>query len=263
MYLRTVRDKLPGLVILAVILFLYIFWCATFFPAMKQTASGRDKMLSDPTMKAFVGDLASTKTYGGFMILWAFAYMDIALGAYVAFLTASFLAGEIEEKSSELMLSLPVSRTHVLLSRFAALVPILAGLAITMLFAAALGANYIGESIDLVRFGVGMLFTGAFLLATGGGSLLLSALMSNGSSAALASIGILFAMYLVENIGTAVSSIDWARKLSLFHYASITGIITDPATTIDWANLGILLAAAAVFLGLAIYAYQRRDIHVT
>jgi len=263
MYVRTVKDKLPGLAILAVILFLYIFWCATFFPSMKQTADGRDKMLSDPAMKAFVGDLANTKTYGGFMILWAFAYMGIALGAYIAFLTASFLAGEIEGKSSELMLSLPVSRTHVLLSRFAALAPIIAVIAITMLLAATLGADYVGENIDVARFGVGMLFTGVFLLAVGGGSLLLSALTSNGRSAALASVGVLFAMYMVENIGSAVSSIDWARKLSLFHYASITGIITDPAVPIDWANLGILLAAAAVFLGLAIYAYQRRDIHVT
>jgi ABC-2 type transport system permease protein len=151
----------------------------------------------------------------------------------------------------------------VLLSRFAAVLPIIAVLVVAMLLAIVAGASYVGESIDAARFAYGMVFTAAFLLAVGGGSLLLSAIMSNGRNAAFASIGVLLAMFLVENIGLMITSIDWARQLSLFHYAKVSGFIANPAAEIAWTNVGILLAAAVVFLVAAVIAYKRRDINVS
>ncbi len=262
-FVRTIKDKWLGATVLAVILFLYIFWIASFFPTIKPMMSMYEQLLSNPTFKAFIGDIASFGTFGGFMSAEVFSYMGIVLGAYVAFLTASFAAGEIEQKSSELMLSLPVSRFHVIVSRFAAVVPIVLALAVAMLLGIFLGAKYIGEGVDVVRFGYGMAFTAAFLLAVGGGSMLLSALMSDGKKAAFASIGVLLAMFLVENIGSMVTSIDWARQLSLFHYAKVSDFIADTSATINWGNAGILLAVAAIFLALAVVVYQRRDINVT
>ena len=114
-----------GATILAIILFVYIFWIGSFFPTVKPMMDSYNEMLSNPTMKAFLGDLADLTTFSGFITAEVFSYMGIVLGAYVAFLTASFAAGEIEQKSSELMLSLPVSRQKVLLSRFATLLPII------------------------------------------------------------------------------------------------------------------------------------------
>ncbi len=197
------------------------------------------------------------------MSIEVFSYMGILLGAYVAFLTASFAAGEIEQKSSELMLSLPVSRVHVLLSRFAVLLPIILMITIAMLLGIFLGAQYIGESVDIARFGYGMLFTAGFLLAVGGGSLLLSAIMSNGRNAAFASIGILLAMFLLENLSTMIESIKPIRQLSLFHYAKVSDFIANPSAQIAWSNLAILLVVAAAFVILASIIYQRRDINVT
>ena len=262
-FVQTIKDKWQVTTLLAVILFLYIFWIASFFPAVKPMMDSYDQLLSNPTMKAFLGEMTSMKSFAGFMTVEVFSYMGIVLGAYVAFLTASFVAGEIEGKSSELMLALPVSREYVILSRFIAVLPIIAALVVAMLLAILLGARYVGESIDAVRFGYGMLFTAGFLLAVGGGSLLLSAVMSNGRNAAFASIGVLLAMFLVENIGSMVTSIDWARKLSLFHYAKVSDFIANPSAPIAWSNLGVLLIVAVIFLGLAVIAFKLRDIHVT
>jgi ABC-2 type transport system permease protein len=262
-FIQAIKDKYKGATILSVILFLYVFWIASFYPTIKPMMGMYDEMLSNPTFKALIGDMASLNSFGGFMSAEVFSYMGIVLGAYIAFLTASFVAGEIEQKSSELMLSLPVSRVRVILSRFAVLVPVIAAIVVAMLLAVFLGSGYIGESVDMVRFGYGMLFTAGFLLAVGGGSMLLSALMSNGRNAAFASIGVLLAMFLIENIGSMVTSIDWARRLSLFHYAKVSDFIANPSAVISWGNLGILLAVAAVFLALAVIVYHRRDINVT
>jgi ABC-2 type transport system permease protein len=262
-FVRTIKDKYMGATILAVILFMYIFWIASFYPQMEDMMGMYDQMLENPTIKALLGEMASLNSFGGFMSVEVFSYMGIVLGAYVAFLTASFAAGEIEQKSSELMLSLPVSRVKLLLSRFATLLPIIAAITVVMLIAVFLGAWYIGENVDILRFGYGMLFTAAFLLAVGGGSLLLSAAMSDGKKAAFASIGVLLAMFLVENIGSMVTGIDWARRLSLFHYAKVSGFIADPSAQIAWANLVILLVVAIAFLIAAVMVYNRRDINLT
>ncbi|OPY29797.1 MAG: ABC-2 family transporter protein [Methanocella sp. PtaU1.Bin125] len=262
-FIQAIKDKYKGATILAVILFLYVFWIASFFPSIKPMMGMYDEMLSNPTFKALIGEVASMSTFGGFMSIEVFSYMGIVLGAYIAFLTASFVAGEIEQKSSELMLSLPVSRVHIILSRFAILVPIIVAIVTVMLLAVVLGAAYVGESVDTARFAYGMVFTGGFLLAVAGGSMLLSALMSDGKKAAFGSIGVLLAMFLVENIGQMVTSIDWARRLSLFHYAKVSDFIANPDAVISWGNLGILLAVAIVFLALAVFVYHRRDINVT
>jgi ABC-2 type transport system permease protein len=262
-FIQAMKDKYKGAAIISVILFLYIFWIASFFPSIKPMMSMYDEMLSNPTFKALIGEIGSLGTFGGYISAEVFSYMGIVLGAYVAFLTASFVAGEIEQKSSELMLSLPVSRTRILLSRFAVVLPIIVALAAVMFLAILLGAAYVNESVDATRVGYGMLFMVGFLLAVGGGSLLLSALMSNGRNAAFASIGVLLAMFLVENIGSMVTGIDWARRLSLFHYAKVTGFIADPSAAIAWSDLGILLIVTAVFLTLAVVVYKRRDINVT
>jgi ABC-2 type transport system permease protein len=262
-FVKTIKDKYLGATILAAVLFLYIFWIASFFPVVKPMMDSYDQMLDNPSIKALVGDIANLKSFGGYMSSEVFSLTGIILGAYIAFLTASFAAGEIEQKSSELMLSLPVSRTKVLLSRFATLIPIVMVIVVAMLLAVLLGALFIGESVDAGRFTAGMLFTAVFLLAVGGGSLLLSSLMSNGRNAAFASIGVLLAMFLVDNIGAMVTSIDWARKLSLFHYAKVSSFIANPAIAINWVNLAILLVVAVVFLALAVIIYRRRDINVT
>jgi ABC-2 type transport system permease protein len=262
-FIQTIKDKWLGVTILSVILFLYIFWIASFFPSVKPMMSIYDEMLQNPTFKALIGELGSMGTFSGFISAEVFSYMGLVLGAYIAFLTASFAAGEIEQKSSELMLSLPVSRERVLLSRFAVLLPIIAVIAIIMLLAIYLGAWYVDEPIDMVRCGYGMLFMVAFMLAVGGGSMLLSAVMSDGRKAAFASIGILLAMFLVENIGSIVTSIDWARQLSLFHYMAVAKLISNPDAAVNLNNLGVLLAAAIILLVLAVIAYKRRDINIT
>lgn len=260
--IQTIKEKYKGAIIASVLLFLYVFWMATFYPAMKDSMAMYDQMLENPTFKALLGsDIAGMSSFTGFMTVELFSYIGLIIGAYAAFLAASFIAGEIEQKSSELMMSLPVSRVNIILSRFATIVPIAAIVSISMLLGVYAGALFIGETVEIIWFAFGMLFIGVFMLAVGAGALLLSALMSDGKKAAFSGIGILLAMFLVENIGSMITSIDWARKLSLYHYAKVTAIVLNHE--ISWINLWILLVLTVGFLALAVIVYQRRDINVT
>jgi ABC-2 type transport system permease protein len=259
---QTLKDKWFGAFIAALLIFVYIFWLATFFPTLKPSMAMYDQILQNPTMKAFIGDdISSMGTFSGFMTLEVFSYMHLVVGAFFIFMAASFVAGEIEHKSCELMLSLPVSRVSVILSRFTTLLPFVAIIMLAEVAGIYLGGRYIGEDSQVKWFAYAMLFMGMFTIAVSAMALFISSIMSDGRKAALVSLGILLAMFLVENIGSMVTSIDWARKLSLFHYAKVTTIVINQ--TVDWANMGILIAVAVVFLVLAVIAFRQRDINVS
>lgn len=262
LFKQALKDRFMGALIVSVLLFLYIFWIATFYPQLSDMGDVYAQILQNPTFKAFLGDeMFALTTFSGFMGVEVFSYMGLVIGAYVAFMTASFVAGEIEQKTSDLLLSLPVSRVGVIVSRFMALIPIVAIIMLSMLAGIYAGARYIDESVQIEWYALAMLFLGAFTLAVGAASLFISALMSDGMRSALISIGILLAMYLVENIGAVVTGIDWARRLSLFHYLKLNTIAVSH--TVNWNNMAVLLAVTAVFLILAAIAFRQRDITVT
>ncbi len=260
---QTLKDKYLGAVIVAVLLFLYVFWLASFYPSMKPMVASYDQMLQNPTIQAFFGDSATggITSFSGFMMLEVFSYMGLVIGAFFIFMVASFVAGEIEQKSCELLLSLPVSRVNIILSRFVTLLPFTAVVMLGLLAAIYCGGTYIGEDTHIKWFAIAFLFMGVFTIAAGSMALFISSIMSDGRRAALISLGILLAMFLVENIGSMVTSIDWARKLSLFHYAKYATIVNTQ--TVDWASLGIMVAVIIVFVGLSVVAFQRRDINVS
>lgn len=259
---QALKDKWRGAAIAAVLLFLYILWIATFYPALKPNIAMYDNILKNPTFQALIGDqVSSMGSFSGFMTMEVFSYMGLVLGAYFIFMAASFAAGEIEQKTSELLLSLPVRRETLIISRFMAMLPYIALIMLAMLGAIYAGGIYIGEDTHIKWFAYAMLFMGIFLIAVGAMALLISALMSDGRNAALVSLGVLLAMFLVENIGSMVTSIDWARKLSLFHYAKMSSIVINQEVV--WSNAAVLLAFAAICVILAVVSFKLRDINVT
>lgn len=259
---QALKDKWVGATVAAVLLFLFVFWIATFYPALKPNMAMYDDMLSNPAFKALIGEQAATMgTFTGYMTMEVFSYMGLVLGAYIIFMAASFAAGEIEQKSSELLLSLPVRRESLIISRFTAMLPFIALIVLAELAAIYAGGRYIGEDSSIRWFAYAMLFMGFFLVAAGAMAMLISSLMSDGRKAALVSLGILLAMFLVENIGSMVTSIDWARSLSLFHYLRLTSIVMNHEVV--WWNAGILLVITVVCLVLAVIVFRQRDINVT
>ncbi|HEY3422955.1 MAG TPA: ABC transporter permease subunit [Methanocellaceae archaeon] len=262
LFKQAIKDKTMGAVIVAVILFAYILMIATFYTQVASMGDMYAQILSNPSFKALIGDEAlSVTTYGGFLGIEVLSYMGIVLGAYIAFLTASFVAGEVEQKTSDLLLSLPVSRENVIISRFLALIPIVALIMLAMLAAIYVGALYVNATVQIEWFAIAMLYMGIFVLAVAAASLFISALMSDGRTAALISIGVLLAMYLIENIGSMVTGIDWLRALSLFHYLKLNTIAVSHV--VNWTSLGVLVAFTIVFLVLSVIAFKRRDINIS
>ena len=107
---------------------------------------------------------------------------------------------------------------------------------------------------------IALVCLGLFTLSFGAISLFISAILSDGRVAAIVSLGILFVMYFMETVGQSVEKLAIVRSLSLFHYARYSDMLVYHDLSLG--NLGILVAVAIVFLGLAAFAFRRRDINV-
>lgn len=256
-----VREKIVGAIILAFLLCLYIYYLGV---SVKDLGSmtGLQDLMNNPAIKALIGDtLVNIYSFEGVISLKGFSMIGLIIGGWLAFMTASFAAGEIERKTCDLMLSLPVSRVKLLLTRYLSMFPLVV-LALLGLFAGiVLGANASGQSVALEWFVWALVFLFGFALAAGAMSLLISAISSDGKKAALISIGILALMYFMETIGSQVSFLNPIRLLSLFHYANPAAIINQHSLV--WMDLGVLVAVAVIFVSLALWRFNIRDINVS
>ncbi|HMK46439.1 MAG TPA: ABC transporter permease subunit [Methanocella sp.] len=257
---QTLRDKALGATIIAILLFIFMVYVCYMYSQVRQMTGIQD-MLNNPAIQALIGKTATLATFEGFLTLFSFSYLGLIVGGYISFVTASFLAGEIEGKTIDLLLSLPIRREMLVLWRYAVLVPIVILLMLVVFAAIYIGASAAGLSTDMVWIGYALAYIGLFALAFGAVSLLLSALLSDGRLAALLSLAVLFAMYFAETIGETVPSLDPVRRISLFHYVDSQGVIVGHS--ISAANVLILIAAMILFLALAAFAFRHKDINVT
>lgn len=257
---QSMTDKTKGTIIAMVILFAFVFWMGTFYPEVAKMGDVYTELMENPAMKALIGNsVATLTTFEGFMSIELFSYMGLIFGGYVAFLAASFIAGEIEQKTGDLLFSLPVSRTDIVVSRFAVIAIISVLITAAMIAGAVLSAMYINVSVSLEHFGYMMLFTSALTIAAGSIAMLISTFLSDSKQAALASLGVFILMYFTETIGSTVEGLNAIRSLSLFHYVSASDILVSH--NVEWIDLGVLIAVAVVFLALSVVNFNRRDIN--
>ncbi len=258
---RFLRDHLRALVGWGVGVAAVTALYSAFWPSMRDSSGAMDAYLESlPQGLLETMGWNSLSTAEGYLGATVFGLLVPALLVIAAaVLGARAIAGDEEDGGLELLLAHPVSRTGVLVQRFAALT----------VFVAVLGAVVfgtlllLGPAIDIglpadrplaastavaligLVHGAAALAVGA---ATGRRALAL------GAAAVLAVVG-----YLGHTLARQVEELEWLRFASAFHYA----LEPDPlANGFDPAPTAVLLAVPVVLVALGAAAFNRRDVGV-
>jgi ABC-2 type transport system permease protein len=200
----------------------------------------------------------------GYMASVVLVYIPILLCIYCIIASTSTLAGEEDNGTLELIVSMPLSRGQILTAKAIAL----SGVALFIMIIASIGNAFIlaaikiDNPINVTPFG---LFTAlmsslplALVLIMIG--FFLGAILPNHRLSATVLTIFFIASFFGENIAGMVKSLEPIRYLSLFNYYNTTEtIFTDGAQLSD---IVILLGIAAVFFILALICFQRRNITV-
>lgn len=183
---------------------------------------------------------------------------------YVIF-TALFVAGmitrEMDRRTIEFVLSLPVSRTQMLLSRFGVLAGSLTVLHAVQYVGVVTGVAALGQEGHPGRYAVAVLSSLLLFLFLGALMLLVSLFIDDYGPGTGTMLGIglglnFFHIATADATGAVKSLREWLP----FGLHDVTAIVGRGE--VPWGDMAILGAGALIFLGLAIWVFQRKQIAV-
>jgi ABC-2 type transport system permease protein len=210
-----------------------------------------------PVFKAMIGDLEAVTRLDGFLWVKLFDPLPLLLSVFGVSHGAQLLAGEVEQKHVDLLLSRPLSRWRVVLAKFLAMA---ASLTLVVL-ATALTVLVCARSVDagapaarLVIATLNALPLSWFFAAV---ALLASSLARRPRSAALPAGALVVAAYVLETLRMLSPVLAAWRPFSPYAYHKASYPLSGPA---DPGAALLLLALAAAGVGAAMLVWERRDL---
>lgn len=189
-----------------------------------------------------------------------FSFLPLILSVYAVVGGTGLLAADEGRGSLELVLAQPVSRTRLTLERFTAL----AAGAVLIVLVACLGWLISAPFVDLQGQSIVSLVVATWwalpvAAAYASLSLLLASLAPARGSASGILTAVVITGYLLPGLAGVASGAEWLQYLSLHYYSDSTEILSRGI--VGW-HQALLLAIAAVALGLALSAINGREIGI-
>ncbi|MEO6042764.1 MAG: ABC transporter permease subunit [Tepidiformaceae bacterium] len=208
-------------------------------------------------MEAFLGEAGSITTPEGFLSAEFFSWVPLLLLTLAIIGGTGAIAGEEGAGTLDLLLAQPIRRWRLLVDKAA-------GLTLGLLIATL--SSYPGFLIaklfvdfDLSSWrileSVAYMFPVTFLFLAL--SMLCAAVAPGRGGAATAAIGIVVATYFLNLIAPAADFLEQPRKLSPFYWSEASRVLIHG---FDYVRASGLLAFGFIFLGLAAWVFERREI---
>lgn len=241
-----------GLITLLVIL---------LFPTITQF-QGFAELLESPIYKALLGEAASAAAFltpAGFFAIYVVTFVPIYIAVYMVLLGLGATATEEDRNTIDLLLTTPTPRWQLVLEKFIAIIAVAALLLVINLVFAIIGVMITPE----MTLSVGQMVAGTVamlpicLLMAAVALLLSTVLRSRFLAGALTGLFII-ASYMVNTLSqVATEALGTVKYLSIFTYHRALPIMQDG---IQWGDFALLSVITLMLLGLAVAAFQRRDI---
>jgi ABC-2 type transport system permease protein len=204
------------------------------------------------------GDVDRLTTPGGFLSLAFFSYLPLVLGVFAVLAGSGLIVADEEAGTLDLVLAHPVSRTALFLGRL---------LAFGVATVAILALSWVGFVVAMARSSLDVggwalarpyLSLAAVLAFFGGLASLLSLVLPARRTAAMAAGLILLASYFLTTLARLDKGLESVARFSPISYYQGGEAIEG----LDGRWVAGLLAAALVFVALAWWRFERRDVRV-
>ena len=258
--LRRALKELRGTVLwYAFGLGLYSVMVLAAYPAVHKSHAFGQYIHALP--KAFLSAFRVTDmtTFPGFLGSELLNFMwPLITGIFVIMVGSSLVAGEVERGTAELWLSVPESRTRLLVAKLAALLAGVLLLPVVTLGTLVIGARLVGEVLILPSlFALGLVLL-AFSIAVAGYAALFSSFCDERGRPAGMAAGLTLGFYAAGVLAGVSDRLHWFRHLSLFTaYEPQQALAQGRVQPLDLAILLLVGLACAV---AACLVFARRDV---
>ncbi|MBL8133728.1 MAG: ABC transporter permease subunit [Anaerolineae bacterium] len=258
---RALRDARWGIIGWGIAVGSVTLFVVLLFPTMK-AFGGFGELLESPIYKALLGeaaDAAAFMTPAGFFGIYVVMFVPLYIAIYMVLLGLGVTALEEDRSTIDLLLSTPTPRWQLVVEKFLAII-VIAGLLLSINFVFGVFGVLITPEMDvpLGSVAAGSLAMLPILVVMAALALLLATtLRSRFLAGALAGV-IIIGSYMLTNLAqVAADTLGTVKYLSIFTYHRAVPIMVDG---IRWGDFAVLSVISLVMLGLAIIAFQRRDL---
>lgn len=218
--------------------------------------------LSDLSIYQAMGfDLGS---FAGYIAGVVVQFMPLILGIYVIMSSTGTLAGEEDNGTLELVVAMPLPRWQIVAMKTAALSIVILIIMVILGAGSAFTLSIISQTTEVdvtpLQLFSALLGTFPMMLAFFSIGLFLGTVMPSRRLAVAVMVFVYLGSYVANSVANLVESMAFLEAISLFSYVDTTaGVFTNG---MDVGNTLVLLLVSAVFFGLAILSFQRRNVTV-
>lgn len=258
LYLHECKRGLKSFLIWSLSLGLLAVICLMLYPEMKDQSAQLNDMFSGlgSFTSAFGMDVLGFADAMGFYGIECGACLGLGGGLYAAFLGSGMISKEESGHTAEFLYTNPLSRTQILLQKYAALITQLIGFNLVWALFSLGSFAYIGEEPAWKAFLLFQFAQFVLQLELATFSFLFSAFL--GRSSLGAGIGLMAAMYFLSMWGNISDSVDGVQFITPYWYADASRVIADAQIDGKLMLLGVLYLVIALLI--TIVGYNRKDI---
>ncbi|MGN1148772.1 MAG: ABC transporter permease subunit [Lachnospiraceae bacterium] len=236
------------------------FGCILLYGSLEDSMAQMSDMFAQ--MGAFSAALGMDKvnigTLEGYYATEIAIMLSLGGAMFAAMTGAGMVAKEEEGHTSEFLNTLPLSRTEIILKKYAALVLLVAAFQAICMVWIQLGFVCMGESPQAGNF---WRYHGACLLMQieiGTICFLLSAIMKKRPTGA--ALGMAVLLYMVDLLCRVVPALENAKYITPFYFSNASDIFSEG--TVDPVMAGISGAITVAAFISALIIYNKRDLMV-
>lgn len=259
---RTIKDRKTVFLIYLIAASAFFLMHVSVFPSFKDQQIDISKLmesmpqgfieafgLQDYDMSKFENYIAGEE----FSLIWPLMLLIMSIS-----LAGGAIASEIEKGTIEILLSQPISRSKLYLSRYISGILLMVGFVVITIGLLIAMASAFGIDLKISHYPTLSLVAFLFAWAIYSIAMFFSAIFSDRGKVYFISAALLFVMYALNILAGLKESLSDLRYFSFFHYYVPNDLLIR--NQIDKYSVIVFISVAVVFSVAGYIAFNRRDI---
>jgi ABC-2 type transport system permease protein len=262
-YLKNLKDMRNNLIYWFVGLITLSFYLSFAYSSFAQNIGAFDELINSfpEELLHFLGasDGLDMSTFGGFLNLEIFGVIGPIMLVVVGINTGTnIVAGELNNKTLELVMSTPIGKNNYLFQQILVMITRIILISLFIWFSFNLFGRIFNLELDLKNFSATIVHLSLLGLFFGCLSLFIGSLTGNKSKTLGISTTIAIISHFTNSISPLINSVEKLKYISIFHYYKTSEPIING---IDISDGFITSALCIILIALSFFSYKYLDLN--